>query len=150
MKFKGRLERRRPGAVRIFNRIAKVASGGLEYEADLRLAEILMKDVGADEASKRVVTPWSNGERGQDVKGDKSESRFGAVTARGNCLGQDRMDMQCTAKEISRSAPKPEEKDSRAAKRLARYLKDHRRVVLERKYQQLPTKVAVWSGADFA
>ncbi len=46
VKFKGRLERRRPGAVRILNRIVTVESGGLEHEADQRHAEILMEDVG--------------------------------------------------------------------------------------------------------
>ncbi len=45
VKFKSRLQRRRPGAVRILNRIVTVANGGLEYEADQRHAEILMKDM---------------------------------------------------------------------------------------------------------
>ena len=35
-------------------------------------------------------------------------------------------------------------------KRFARYLKDHRRVVLKYKYQELPSKVVVWSDTDFA
>jgi hypothetical protein len=59
MKFKSRLQRRRPGAVKIVYRIATVANGVLEYEG-------------------------SNGEGGQDVKGDKSESEFRAVAAREN------------------------------------------------------------------
>ncbi len=73
VKFKGRLERRRPGAVRILSRIVTVASGGLEYEADERHAAI--------------ITSGSNGEGGQDVKGDRNESRFRAVAARGKLLG---------------------------------------------------------------
>ena len=52
VKFKGRLERRRPGAMRILNRAVTMASGVLEYEADQKHAEILMKDVGIDEGSK--------------------------------------------------------------------------------------------------
>ncbi len=36
VKFKGRLERRRPGAVRILSRIVAVVSGGLKYEVDQR------------------------------------------------------------------------------------------------------------------
>ncbi len=54
------------------------------------------------------------------------------------------MEMQFAAKEISRFMSKPEEQDWRAAKRLARYLEDHRRVVLEYKYQELPSKVVMW------
>ncbi len=45
VKFKSRLQRRKPGAVRILNSIATVAKGGLEYEADQRHAEILMRDM---------------------------------------------------------------------------------------------------------
>ncbi len=51
VKFKARLERRKPGAVRILNRIVTVTSGGLDYEADQRHAEILMKDMGIDQGS---------------------------------------------------------------------------------------------------
>ncbi len=44
VKFKARLERKRPGAVRLLSRIVTVASEGLDYEADQRLAEILMNE----------------------------------------------------------------------------------------------------------
>ena len=60
------------------------------------------------------------------------------------------MDTQLPAKDIARFMPKPEEQDWRAAKRLARYLKDHQRVVLEYKYQKLPNKGVVWSDTDFS
>ncbi len=51
-KFKSRLQGGKPGAVRILNRIVTVAKDGLEYEADQRHAEILMRDVGIDEESR--------------------------------------------------------------------------------------------------
>ncbi len=132
------------------NSIATVASGGLEYEADQTHAEILMKYMGIDEGSKGVVTQGATAKGGQYAKGDKNESKLRAVVASGNHLGQDRMDTQHAAKEISRFTPKPEEQDWRAARRLARYLKDHRKAVLEYKYQELPKKVVAWSDADFA
>ncbi len=72
------------------------------------------------------------------------------MAARGNYLGPDRMDMQFVAKVISRFTSEPEERDWRAAKRVARRFKDHRRVVLEYKCQELPSKVVVWSDLDFA
>jgi hypothetical protein len=40
--------------------------------------------------------------------------------------------------------------DWSAAKRLARYLKDKKRVFIEYKLQRMPEKVVVWSDADFA
>ncbi len=143
MKLKGRLARRSPGAVRVPNRFATVPNSVLEYGSDQRHAEILMKDMGMDEGSKGVTTPGSTSEGGPEVKGDRSESRVRAVAARGNYLCQDRMDMQFAANGISRFMSKPEDQDGRAAKRLARYLKDNRRVVLEYKYQELPKKVVV-------
>ncbi len=81
---------------------------------------------------------------------DRNESRFRAVAARGNYLGQDRMDMQQAAKDISTFMSKPEEQERKAAKRLARYSKDHRRFVLEYDYQELPKQVVVWSDTDYA
>ncbi len=60
------------------------------------------------------------------------------------------MDMQFAAKEIPRLMSKPEEQDWMAAKRLARYFKDHQRVVLEYKDQKFPNKVVLWSDTDFA
>ena len=56
-KFKGRLERGKLGAVRILNRIVTGTENGLEYEADQRHAEILMRDMGIDESSKGAATP---------------------------------------------------------------------------------------------
>ena len=64
-------------------------------------------------------------------------------------MGQDRMDMQFAAKEISRFMSMPEEQDWRSAKRLARYLKDSKRMVIEYKFQKLPEKVVVRSDTDF-
>ena len=68
--------------------------------------------MGIDESSKGVVTPGvsatEGGQTGEIWVG--GESLFRAVAARGNYLGQDRMDMQFAAKEISRFMSKPEEK----------------------------------------
>ena len=111
VKFKARLQRKRPGAVRILSRIVTVTSGGLDNEADQRHAEILTKDLGTDEGSRGISSPGSNSEGGHgaggDVNGDKNESKYRAVAARGNYLGQDKMDMQFEAEEISRFMSKP-------------------------------------------
>ena len=84
-----------------------------------------MRDKGVDESCKGVVTPGvsasDGGPTGETTVGEGSQ--FRAVAARGNYLGQDRMDMQFAAKEISRFMSKPEEQDWRSAKSLARYLK---------------------------
>ena len=86
VKFKGRLERGKPGAVRILNRIVTVTENGLEYEADQRRAEILMREKGVDEGCEGVVTPGvsttEGGQAGEVLVG--GESLFRAVAARGN------------------------------------------------------------------
>jgi hypothetical protein len=56
-KLKGRLERGKPGAVRIIDGMATVTEQGLEYEADHTHGEILMKLASINGASKGVVTP---------------------------------------------------------------------------------------------
>ncbi len=65
-------------------------------------------------------------------------------------LGQDRVDVQLAAKEVSRFMSKPEAQDWSSAKHLARYLKDNRSVVIVYKHQKLSEKTTVWSDADFA
>ncbi len=66
------------------------------------------------------------------------------MAARENYIGQDGMDMQFAAQEISRFMTKSEEQDWRSAKRLARYLKDNKRMVIEHKANKLPEKVVAW------
>ncbi len=144
VKFKGRVERGKPGAARILNKIVTVT----EHEADQRHAEILMRDVGIDEGCKGAVTPgvsttegWQTGE--VLVGG---ESLIRAAAARGNYLGKDRMDMQFAAKEISRFTSKPEEQDWKSAKMLARCLRDSKRIVIEYNFQRLPEKGVFRNG----
>ncbi len=52
-----RLERGKPGSVRILNKIVTATDQGVEYEADQRHVEISMKDMRAEERSKGVVIP---------------------------------------------------------------------------------------------
>ncbi len=65
-------------------------------------------------------------------------------------MGQDRADVQFAAKDISRFMSKPKEQDWKSAKRLARYLKDNMRMVIECHFQRMPEKVVVWSDTEFA
>ncbi len=46
MKFKGRLERGKPGAARMLSRIVTATESGLGHEADRRHKAILMRDMG--------------------------------------------------------------------------------------------------------
>ncbi len=106
--------------------------------------------------SKGVATPgvasagvWGQAGEGE-VRRQAGESTFRAAAARGDYLGQDRMVMKFAAKEVSRFMSKPEKQDWSSAKRLARYLKDNKRVVIECKYQKLPEKAIAWSDTGSA
>ncbi len=68
VKFKGTLERGKPGAVRMLSRIATVTENGLEYEADQRHAEILMRDAGTDKGCEGVLTPTLSPTEGGKLK----------------------------------------------------------------------------------
>ncbi len=125
----------------------------LEYEAARRHAQIVMRDMGIDESSKGVVTPgilcMSKGgggrlhERECRAGQEGGDSLFRDGAAPGNYLGQDRMDMQFAAKEISSFTSKPDVQDWSSAKRLARHREDNRRVAIVYKY-------TVWSDMDYA
>ncbi len=88
VKFKSRLQRRKLVAVSILNRSVTVVKEGLENEADQRHAEILMKGMEIDEGSGGFTTPGNSSEGGHgvggEVKGERNESKYRAVAARGN------------------------------------------------------------------
>ncbi len=70
VKLKDSLERKKPGLVRILNRIVTVTDPGLQCEADQRHAEIVMKGMCIDKSSKGVVAPGvvSTGEGGASLR----------------------------------------------------------------------------------
>jgi hypothetical protein len=84
-----------------------------------------MKDMGIDEGSKGVATPRVTTSEGGCSRNTSWWRKY--VQSRGgereNYLGQDRMDFQFAAKEVSRFTSKPEEQAWRCAKRMEKLLK---------------------------
>ena len=84
----------------ILNRIVTWTDQGLEYEADQRHAEIIIKEVGLTENCRTHETPSSKPDK-KDIKEEKGfkgvkgteATRFRAFTARANFLAQDRGDI---------------------------------------------------------
>ncbi len=58
VEFRGRLERGKPGAVRILNRVVTVTVRGLKYEAGQRHAEIIADELGLKVLRTGVKRPW--------------------------------------------------------------------------------------------
>merc|ERR1712079_979706 len=90
-------------AIRILNRIITWGDDGIEYEADQRHAEIIIKQMGLREESRSVVTPGEKADTKQVQSerklGPKETTLYRAMAARGNYLSQDRGDIKYAVKE---------------------------------------------------
>ena len=85
--------------------------------------------------------------------GKAEATKFRVLAARANYLAQDRVDVQYAAKEICREMARPTEIGWRKLKRLARYLLDYPRAILE--FKKTKTEfgkdvLEVYSDSDWA
>ena len=80
----------------------------------------------------------------------KEASKYRAMAARRNYLGQDRSDIQFAVKELSIGMSNPTKGGWSKLKRLARYLIDKTRVVTTYEYQEELTRITIYSDSDFA
>merc|ERR1711911_187427 len=155
VKFRGRIgpESTDEKCIRILNRVVQWTDEGIEYEADQRHAEIIVKALGLGEESKGVVTPGHKREAKPEDERElapKDATAYRASVARGNYLAQDRTDIQFAVKELSRSMSAPTEGDWMSLKRLGRYLVGKTRVKVQFRYQEEVKKVQVWVDTDYA
>ena len=124
---------------------------GIEYEADQRHAEIIVKEMGLEEGSRSLAAPGrKEGNEDDTLLEPKEASKYRALVARGNYLGQDRSDIQFTIKELSRTMGTPTQGGWNRLKRFSRYLLDKTRVVTKYVYQEEPTRITAYSDSDFA
>ena len=111
---------------------------GWELEADLRHAELIVKQLGL-ESGNVVSTPGlsSAGPKPDDNDDDDEEELLGpadssvyrAIAARCNYLQPDRPDIQFAVKEACRMMSKPTRSAWERLKRIGRYLKGRPRLV---------------------
>jgi hypothetical protein len=161
--------------VRVLNRVLTWNSWGLGYEADPRHAEIVLQELGMEEA-KSVTTPGTkddaarahkeNGEEFTwlepvDEKGTAKENagkeltgaaatRYRAICARLNYLSQDRPDIRYACKEASRWMAKPQEGHWVLLKRVARYLKGTPRLLQRFIWQEAVKSAVTFVDSDLA
>ena len=138
----------------ILNRIVRWTAEGLEYEADPRQSEKLLRDLKLDgDGVNSAATPGVKAVREQleDDKGlDHSKtSPYRAVAARSNYLAADRPELQFAAKEICRWMAHPTEHALNSLKRLGRYVAGRRRLVYMYHWQDV-SRVDVYSDTDWA
>ena len=138
----------------VLNRIVRWTAEGLEYEADPRQVEKLVRDLKLDgEGVKGAVSPGVKATREQldaDAALDAGKiSPYRAVAARGNYLSSDRPELQFAAKETCRWMSSLTELSLQALKRLCRYAVRHRRLVYYYPWQCVD-HIDTYSDTDWA
>ncbi len=84
--------------MKMLNRIVRITEFGIEYEADPRHAELVVKMMKL-EGDNGVVTPGEKmEERESAVLGPDEATRYRAICARCNYLVMDRIDIAYAAK----------------------------------------------------
>ena len=115
---------------------------------------MIVKEMGSEEA-KEAPTPgeeenkWEENENKQELKKEEA-TKYRGLAARANCLAQDRPDIMYATKEICRHMASPSTGAWKKMKRLGRYLKGKRRLVLKYEWQKRGTEIEGYSDSDWA
>ena len=153
VKFRGRLG---PGdkddkSIRILNRVITWSDDGIEYEADQRHAELIIRHLGLKSDSKPVGSPSTKTNlQNDELLNSNDATLFRALSARANYLTQDRSDIGFAVKELCRNMAKPKNSDWEKLKRLGRYLIDKTRVIVKFHYQSMPEEIQITVDTDHA
>ena len=140
--------------VRVLNRIISWKDNGIQYEADPRHVEIVLKELNL-ENSKEVCSPGTK-EEGKTKEEHKEAldatraSAYRGIVARLNYLSADRADISFAVKEVARSMSAPTKGSWEQLKRLGRYLVGRPRAVMHYKWQDTPYTMRTYTDADWA
>jgi hypothetical protein len=120
----------------ILNRQLRWRGGSIEYEADPKHAQEVVRRAMLEKDSKGLDGPIVREtlvdlETVSEELSKEEATEFRAVAATANYLAQDRVDIQYAAKEICRDMAVPTKRSWGKIKRLARYLLEHPRLVLK-------------------
>ena len=139
--------------VRVLNRIITYTAEGIEYEADQRHAESMIRDMNMT-AAKPLSTPGLDEPDHSETKDELLNSHYSgihrSIVAKANYLAADRSDIQYATKECARSMSAPTEASWTKLKRLVRYLVGVPRVVTKYEWQDAISKLTIFSDANWA
>ena len=89
-------------AMTILNRIVEWTNVGIQYEADPRHVDLIIEELGLENANRSDVTGSKVDVNETDTELDHEDAyRFRSIAARLNFLAADRIDIQFASKEIS-------------------------------------------------
>ena len=140
--------------VDILNRVVRWGASELQYEADPRHVENILRDMGMETCNGGTV-PGAK-EEGKHDEEDKElnemdRRRFRSVVARANYLAADRADIRFSVKELCRRMSAPTTSDMARLKKLCRYLRERSRIVQVIPVGQEMEKVLhVYVDSDYA
>ena len=146
-----------PGAAddkeaKILNRIVRWTAEGLEYEADPRQCERLIRGLGL-EGAKTLGTAGVKATAEQALADEalpqEKVTPFRAMAARANYLAADRPECQFACKEICRWMSAPTAQSLAALKRVGRFLEGRRRLIFKYRWQHADC-VDIYSDTDWA
>ena len=138
----------------VLNRVVRWTDHGIEYEADPRQQEKLLRDLkltgdGVKGAATPGVKPTKEQHQQDQPLPREKVSPYRAVAARANFLAADRPELQFGAKEVCRWMSAPTELGHGGLKRLGRYVLDHKRLVYAYPWQEAK-HVDTYSDTDWA
>ena len=119
------------------------SSTGIEYEADPRHVEMLLKTLSLENANSLNLPGVSNEFEPEDenVVGAQEAKLYRSLVARLNYLAADRPNIEFSVKELRKKMSAPSASDWGSLKRLGRYLAGQQRKVLRFQWQTRPADV---------
>ena len=134
------------------NRIIRYTDNGIELEADLRHAELIIRQLGLENAKSLTCPSADEPNRPDDDVELNSEytTQYKSIVARANYLSMDRPDIQFAVKKLATAMCKPTNRNWQELKRLGRYLKGRPRLVIKYNWQDPTLKLTANSDSDWA
>ena len=138
-------------AMTILNRIVEWTNAGIQYEADPRHVDLIIEELGLENANGSDVTGSKVDVNETDTELDHEDAyRFRSIAARLSFLTADRIDIQFASEDICRRMSSPCMSDWAKVRKLGRYLRKHPRQVLWFAWQDVQSKLQVYVGTDCA
>ena len=126
----------------------------VEYEPDMRHADIIVKELGLENAngvdtpSEKRSVEQQHRDAASPLLSKEDAGRFRSLCMRAAYLAQDRMDIAEATKTLARNMASPNEASWRLLKRLGRYLKKYPRCISKCSWQEPSSEFCLLTDSD--
>ena len=140
--------------VKILNRTLRWTQVGIEYEADLKHAGLIVKETETANMKKCRTPGKTQGskalEKEKEDMSTEEQTKFRSVAARINILATDTADLQFASKDLCRKMASPDNSDWEKAQIIARYLMHRPRAVQVFHFEDESEQMRGFADADCA